>query len=118
MKVLICDSQEAAIERAAGLIVRHIADTANAVLGLATGGTMLPLYERLVALYRAQQVSFSGVTSFNLDEYVGLAPEHPCSYHRYMKDALFSQIRENRCKFSGADERLMSEKSGVGRHER
>ncbi|SFD35670.1 glucosamine-6-phosphate deaminase [Tropicimonas isoalkanivorans] len=92
MKVLICQNHAAAIERTAGLIVDHVARRPDAVLGLATGGTMLPLYERLATLYSEGEVSFANVTSFNLDEYVGIAPAHPASYHSYMKEVLFSHV--------------------------
>ncbi|MBP0651980.1 glucosamine-6-phosphate deaminase, partial [Mycobacterium tuberculosis] len=51
----------------------------NAVLGLATGTTAEPVYDELVRLHR-DGLSFAGVTTFNLDEYVGVAPEHPGSY--------------------------------------
>ncbi len=64
----------------------------TAILGLATGSTPLPLYERLVQLFKGGQVDFSHASTYNLDEYVGLAPEHPCSYHYYMKENLFNHI--------------------------
>ncbi len=92
MKVLICPNRDAAINRAAGVISAHVAARPKAVLGLATGGTMLPLYQCLVELHRDGCLSFAEVTTFNLDEYVGIAPEHPCSYHSYMSEALFSHI--------------------------
>ncbi|MFV0292004.1 MAG: glucosamine-6-phosphate deaminase [Paracoccus sp. (in: a-proteobacteria)] len=91
MKVLICESHDAAIYRTAGLIADHVQARPDAVLGLATGGTMLPLYEKLVEQHR-KGLSFARVTTFNLDEYVGLAPEHPASYHSYMRDILFRHI--------------------------
>lgn len=91
MKVLICEDEQGAVTRAAGLIADHVAAHPDAVLGLATGGTMLPLYERLIALHRAG-LSFARVTSFNLDEYVGLPAEHPASYHSYMRQALFDHL--------------------------
>lgn len=92
MKVLICPDRDAAIERAKGIIIDHVNAKPKAVLGLATGGTMVPLYERLVSAYQAGAVSFAGVTTFNLDEYIGIPPEHPCSYHTYMRDILFQHI--------------------------
>lgn len=92
MKVLICPDRDAAIERAKGIIIDHVNARPKAVLGLATGGTMVPLYERLVSAYQAGAVSFAGVTTFNLDEYIGIPPEHPCSYHTYMRDILFRHI--------------------------
>ncbi|AGT07185.1 glucosamine-6-phosphate deaminase [Paracoccus aminophilus] len=92
MKILILDTAEAAQERAAEMISEAIRERSRTVLGLATGGTMLPVYERLVACHRAGKLSFSGVTTFNLDEYVGLAPSHPQSYRSYMNRVLFSQV--------------------------
>jgi glucosamine-6-phosphate deaminase len=91
MKVLILESAAAAVSRAAEITAALVRTQPQAVLGLATGGTMLPLYAELVARHR-QGLSFAGVSSFNLDEYIGLAPDHPCSYHRYMREALFDQI--------------------------
>lgn len=49
MKVLICKDHLSATERVAGLIADHLRKRPGAVLGLATGGTMLPLYRRLIA---------------------------------------------------------------------
>lgn len=92
MKVLILDSAEAASDRVAGLIAAELAAHPHLVLGLATGGTMEAVYRALIARHRAGEVSFAGATSFNLDEYVGLPPDHPCSYWHYMREHLFSQI--------------------------
>lgn len=88
MKVLILETPEAAYDRTSDIICDLIIDRHKAVLGLATGGTMLPVYERLVARHRAG-LSLAGVTTFNLDEYVGLQPEDPQSYRSFMKQHLF-----------------------------
>ncbi|MCL4162894.1 UNVERIFIED_CONTAM: hypothetical protein GTU68_051321, partial [Idotea baltica] len=58
-------------------------------LGLATGGTANPVYEKLVRAHLAGDISFKGVRTFNLDEYVALPIEHPLSYHTYMAEHLF-----------------------------
>ena len=92
MKVLICDDAERATVNAVDHLVAILEAKPGAVLGLATGGTMLPLYERLVELYKLGQVSFRDATTFNLDEYVGIGPDHTCSYHTYMRDALFDHV--------------------------
>ncbi|MBF7051760.1 hypothetical protein IOC61_00250 [Halomonas sp. KAO] len=55
----------------------------EAVLGLATGGTMEPVYAELVQGLRQTPTDLSRLTTFNLDEYIGLAPSHPQSY-RYL----------------------------------
>ena len=62
------------------------------VLGLATGSTPLPLYRELIAREERGALDFSRVRSVNLDEYKGLAPEHPQSYRFFMKENLFDHI--------------------------
>ncbi|MEJ2022970.1 MAG: glucosamine-6-phosphate deaminase [Maritimibacter sp.] len=63
----------------------------DAVLGLATGGTMEPVYAALIAAHR-DGLSFARVTSFNLDEYLGLPGSHPASYRATMQRLLFDHI--------------------------
>lgn len=92
MKVLILETAEAATDRGADLLLDAVRHKPSCVLGLATGGTMLPLYDRVCARHLAENVSFARVTTFNLDEYVGLASDHRCAYHSYMREALFDRI--------------------------
>ena len=95
MKLLILESTEHAIRQISELILGKIAKNPDLVLGLATGRTMDPLYDHMVKHSQARQISFSKITTFNLDEYVGLAPTHPCSYRYYMNMALFNRIDIN-----------------------
>lgn len=90
MKILILPDAAAAA-RAAGIVARTLQAKPDAVLGLATGGTMQPVYAELVRRNRAGDLSFARAVSFNLDEYVSLSRDHPGSYHRAMKTALFAQ---------------------------
>ncbi|MBL9055296.1 MAG: glucosamine-6-phosphate deaminase [Rhodobacteraceae bacterium] len=92
MKILIFNSSSRAVERAASAIADRLEANPRIVLGLATGGTMLDLYRDLVAQTAGRKLSFAQATSFNLDEYVGLAPDHPASYHSYMRECLFSKV--------------------------
>jgi glucosamine-6-phosphate deaminase len=62
------------------------------VLGLATGSTPVPLYAELVRLHREERLSFAHVTTFNLDEYYGLQPNHPQSYRQFMQSQLFDHV--------------------------
>ena len=62
------------------------------VLGLATGATPVPLYRELITREKAGLIDFSRVRSVNLDEYKGLAPDHPQSYRRFMQENLFDHI--------------------------
>uniref|UniRef100_UPI0040568756 glucosamine-6-phosphate deaminase n=1 Tax=Alistipes sp. TaxID=1872444 RepID=UPI0040568756 len=62
------------------------------VLGLPTGSTPLETYKELIRLHKAGEVSFQNVITFNMDEYVGLAEDHPESYHSFMWNNFFSHI--------------------------
>ena len=61
-------------------------------LGLATGGTMLGMYRELVRLHRDERLDFSRVITFNLDEYLGLASNHPQSFHHFMQTNFFAHV--------------------------
>ena len=91
MRVVILDSAENVSRRAADIIVARIASKPQTVLGLSTGGTPLGTYRELIAAHQVGRVSFRQVTTFNLDEYVGLPPEHSQSYHYFMHEQLFSK---------------------------
>src|SRR3954462_4378227 len=64
----------------------------NAVLGMATGSTPLGVYQELVKMHRRGEVDFSHVTTFNLDEYVGLPVTHAQSYHYFMHENFFRHV--------------------------
>lgn len=74
---------ETAAAAVASKIVELVARRPDVVLGLATGGTMEPVYAHLVRAHR-EGLSFAQVRTVNLDEYIGLPSEHPNSYHSYM----------------------------------
>ena len=92
MEVIICkDSREASI-KAARLVEHQVRSKPRSVLGLATGATPLGLYGELVRMHREDALDFSKVTTFNLDEYLGLAADHPQSYAFFMDENLFSKV--------------------------
>jgi glucosamine-6-phosphate deaminase len=96
LRVVILENADAVSKFAANLVVELLQRKRQlqekAILGLATGGTPLGLYRELIERYRSGQVSFRDVHTFNLDEYVGLAPDHVQSYHYYMHEHLFRHI--------------------------
>ena len=92
MRVVIEADAELAGRRAAAEIAALIRQKPDAVLGLATGGTPVRCYRELIRMHREEGLDFARVRTFNLDEYVGLAPEAPQSYHRFMREHLFSQV--------------------------
>ena len=85
-------SREAAIRTVAQEMATLIRNKPHAVLGLATGATPIPLYQELVRLHREEGLSFRQVTTFNLDEYLGLEPTHPETYWNFMHRNLFHHI--------------------------
>lgn len=91
MKVRRFSTESLATVYVAALVESLVTRESNPVLGLATGSTPVNLYRQLVEFYR-QGLSFSHVTSINLDEYVGLPGDHPQSYRHFMQHHLFDHI--------------------------
>ncbi len=92
MRVVILTDADSIAEFAADAICRQIQVKRHSVLGLATGSTPLGAYQRLIHRYRSRKISFRDVTTFNLDEYIGLDDGHPQSYQWFMRTNLFQQI--------------------------
>lgn len=79
-------------KKAAGMVVAQIVSKPDSVIGFATGSTPLGMYREIVRLNAELNISFSGVITFNLDEYIGLFKDNENSYYRYMMENLFSHI--------------------------
>lgn len=88
MEVIIQPTPAAATSVAARIIARLLREKPNAVLGMATGSSPVPLYHELAAM----KLDWRRVITFNLDEYVGLPCEHPQSYHTFMWENLFRRV--------------------------
>jgi glucosamine-6-phosphate deaminase len=92
MEVVIFPSADAACAHGARLMANLLGRKPDAVLALPTGSTPRPLYAELRRMHRDERLSFARATTFNLDEYVGLAPDHPASFRRYMEDELVRHV--------------------------
>jgi len=92
MLVEILSDYDALSERAFALVSDAVRRKPDGVVGFATGSTPVGLYERLTRAHTEQGLDFSKITTFNLDEYVGLPPNHPESYHHFMWEKLFKHI--------------------------
>jgi glucosamine-6-phosphate deaminase len=92
MEVIIVPSAREGAHLAARIVAAQLRRQPDAVLGLPTGATVRRFYAELVRLHRDEGLSFARATTFNLDEYVGLPPAHPASYHRYMDEMLFAHV--------------------------
>ena len=98
MKLISVKNRSEAGKCAAKMIIDLIAKKPNATLGLATGSSPETTYAELTDAYERGEVSFSSVSTVNLDEYVGLCGSHPQSYRYFMEEKLFSKVnikREN-----------------------
>ncbi|SFT87363.1 glucosamine-6-phosphate deaminase [Selenomonas sp. GACV-9] len=92
MRIIITDSYENMGLEAANIVAGQIYLKPDSVLGLATGSTPVSMYQRLAAVHKSVGLDFSEVTTFNLDEYIGMAPENPQSYHYFMQEYFFRHI--------------------------
>jgi len=89
VRIVIQADALAAAAFVATAIANQIKKKPNSCLGLATGGTPVGAYRELIRIHSERRLSFAEVTTFNLDEYVGLSADHSCSYRRFMTDNLF-----------------------------
>ncbi len=92
MEFIIADTYEDMSRRAADVFADWVSSQPDCVLGLATGTTPIGLYAALVDDFKAGKLSFADVTTFNLDEYRGLAGDHEQSYRYFMNDNLFDHV--------------------------
>ncbi len=95
MRIIITDSYEKMGLEAANIVAGQVYLKPNSVLGLATGSTPVSMYQRLAAVHKSVGLDFSEVTTFNLDEYIGMSPENPQSYHYFMQENFFRHININ-----------------------
>lgn len=95
MEIIIKNDAQTGSNTAARVIARLVREKPHAVIGLATGSTPLKLYNELIRMHVEEGLDFSEVTTFNLDEYIGLPREHEQSYYRFMWDNLFNHININ-----------------------
>ena len=92
LETRVLPDYEAMSAAAARFVAARIRAKPDAVLLLPTGTTPLGMYRRLAELHAEEGLSFARATFFNLDEYLGLAPDHPASYHVYMEENFYELV--------------------------
>jgi glucosamine-6-phosphate deaminase len=92
MRVIVETNQAGVSRKAADFVADLVRRRPTCVLGLATGGTPLGMYNELIRMHREEGLDFSRVVTFNLDEYVGLAGTHPQSYRHFMQHHFFDHV--------------------------
>jgi glucosamine-6-phosphate deaminase len=96
MYIILQKTAQDAANFTARLVADALRDNPKSVLGLATGRTMEPVYERLIELHKKEKLDFSKCTTFNLDEYVGVSPKDSISYRATMQRLLFDHVNVRR----------------------
>ena len=94
--VRLFETSREAEQLVAGILAARIRSHPASVLGLATGASMIGVYRELARSHRASGLRFAEVTTFNLDEYCGLAPGDPSSFAAYMDKNLFDHVDADR----------------------
>lgn len=92
MNIIVADTYEEMSRKAADIIAACLMEKPSCVLGLATGSTPIGLYADLVDDFESDKISFAQATTFNLDEYRGLDPQHEQSYRYFMQKHLFDHV--------------------------
>jgi glucosamine-6-phosphate deaminase len=92
MEVVIVADAEAAGAIAAGIVERLLADAPAPVIGVATGSSPIITYRRLVEAFDSGRISFASAHAVLLDEYVGLAADHPQRYRRFVHEHLVDRV--------------------------
>lgn len=95
MKVIVTNNYDEASLEAFKVMKEVVVNKPNAVLGLATGSTPLGLYKNMIEDHKNNHTSYKDITTFNLDEYVGLDRNHRESYYTFMNTNLFSGLDIN-----------------------
>ena len=96
MRIIIEKDYQSISKKAALLVSSQVLFKPNSVLGFATGSTSLGMYHKLIRMYEKNEVDFSKIMTFNLDEYYKISPENTNSYHFYMEENFFKYVNFNR----------------------
>lgn len=92
MNIHIMKDKELIAKEASRHFLEVLKTKENPVLGLATGSSPIGMYNYLIKAFENGEVSFKNVTTFNLDEYVGIRYDHPQSYYTFMNEHLFKHV--------------------------
>ncbi len=98
MKLIVCENYAEMSKAGADIIAELLKSKPECVLGLATGSTPVGMYQELAKMNKAGEITFKNVTSFNLDEYYPLAPDHDQSYRYFMNHNLFDHVDIDKAK--------------------
>jgi len=92
MRIIRCKDYDDMSRKCANIVSAQVILKPEAKLGLATGTTPIGCYRQLITWYEKGDIDFSEVTTYNLDEYLGLGPDDPQSYRYFMNHTFFDHI--------------------------
>lgn len=92
LRIRVLPDYGAMSEAAADVVASRLGEKPDAIFMIPTGTTPLGMYRRLVAMHEKEGLTFAQATFFNLDEYLGLPPDHPASYHVYMQENFYGRV--------------------------
>jgi glucosamine-6-phosphate deaminase len=92
LRTRVLPDYEAMSAAAADVVASKLREKPDTVFMIPTGTTPLGMYRRLVGMHEEEGLSFARATFFNLDEYLGLPPDHPASYHVYMQENFYGLV--------------------------
>ncbi|MGO5066468.1 MULTISPECIES: glucosamine-6-phosphate deaminase [unclassified Clostridium] len=92
MRIIVVDNYEEMSKKAATMVASQVILKPDSVLGLATGDTPIGMYREIINIYKNQNLNFSKVKTFNLDEYYGLSKDNNQSYYYFMMNNLFNHV--------------------------
>ncbi|NFN85833.1 glucosamine-6-phosphate deaminase [Clostridium sporogenes] len=92
MRIIVVDNYEEMSKKAAIMVASQVILKPDSVLGLATGDTPIGMYREIINIYKNQNLNFSKVKTFNLDEYYGLSKDNDQSYYYFMMNNLFHHV--------------------------
>lgn len=118
MKIAILPDNDAIGSVGADFIEKLYREKPEAVLGLATGSSPLPVYQELIRRYEAGRITFENGRAFTLDEYVGLPPEHPERYSNFIRSNFVSHVNFPEGALKTPDDKAESIEEAAGEYDK
>ncbi|MTI66835.1 MAG: glucosamine-6-phosphate deaminase [Firmicutes bacterium] len=118
MRVIVTEDYEQMSKRSANIVAAQVFIKPDSVLGLATGSTVLGLYNELIKMYKEKDLDFKETKTFNLDEYIGLSKDNPNSYYFYMMNNFFKFINIDESNINIPDGKALDIKKECEEYER
>ena len=118
MRIILSNSTKEAVEAVTTIVLDKLSSHPSAVIGLATGRTMEPVYAEWVRQAQEQKMNFDKAFFFMLDEYLGIDEDHPSSFKSYIKERLLNPLALHESQFAFPPTQLVAQGSAGAEYER